>query len=211
MKIGSSGSSKVELQDLYHGLSGERLAKFETFFLQLQSQVQPPGLRKVKIPQEWKKITQDMDRVVSKAEVLGGNVFAIIVGKDWELKASVFGTARGLGWMARLDQLNLGHLQFAHYVRTGQVTQYMEELQAVKEEYHGSTMPPLPGASLKRSQTAALDSRPTQESTLPDVDRIKRSKTTFEPALMLPPQAQVVGDQMSNQVLRGCPLTRPCL
>jgi hypothetical protein len=197
VKVGSPGSAKDKLCEQYNDLSGDRLAEFESFYQTLLADGQTPGLRKVNKPSEWKKVHQDMDRVVSKADVLGGHVFAILVGGNWESKANVVGTARGLSWLNRLNNLHLGHLQFAHYVKNNELSDYMEELQAVKEEYHGSTMP---GASLKRSQTAAPDSRPSRESTPPDVRRVKRSKTTFEPALMLPPQAQVVGDQMSNLV-----------
>jgi hypothetical protein len=135
---GQVGTGEIDgewLRSRYSNLSGAELEEFETYREELSSGVtQKTGLAKVNTTAAWRKVAQDLNRAVSNAEVLGGHVFAVAVGKEWHSKASVYGTVRGLAWTTRLDELDLGHVQFAQYARTGELNDYIDTLQSCKIE-----------------------------------------------------------------------------
>jgi hypothetical protein len=155
-QIGTGEINSQLLRSRYNGLSGAELEEFETYREKLTSGVtQKTGLTDVDTTAAWRKVNQDLNRAVTNAEVLGGHVFAVAVGKEWASKASVYGTAYGIAWAGRLDELEIGHVEFAQYARAGKVNNFIDTLKINIERQRSqpnsspfaSSHPPVPPMS----------------------------------------------------------------
>jgi hypothetical protein len=153
IKIGAAGSTKEDIRKQYQELSGDKLEAFQAFYDKLLADDQPVGLPQASKAHGWKRVLGDINRAVGQVELLGGHCFAMVVKDDWCSRGQVFGTQKGVSWAKNLNELQLGHTQFTHYVRNQHLSEYMLGLQAFKQEYDISTLP----SSTKRSRLPQTD------------------------------------------------------